>query len=231
MKRIGGFFGSAGLAVLGMGSLLAAAAPGAALASTGGCAGAAAMSTVTATGAASGSGQSVVKDIRVGHHTGCDRVTIEFAGRVPAYTVGYVSKVISDPKGDVVTLDGSAFMRIVLRGTSTSTPAPQPDLKPHFAVLREVRGAGDFEAVTSYGVGLSSKQPFRAYALSAPNRLVIDIASPAGGQVTQVPSGGVATGDGSTSAFPRDILLMVAAALVTIGGATLLVRRQVTARR
>jgi hypothetical protein len=233
MKRIGAWLGFTGIAAFGI-SCLGLVLPGVASASTAGCAGAASMSTssVTTHLVTPGGRQTVVKDVRVGQHSGCDRVTIEFGDvGVPSYSVGYVSKVVNDAKGDTVNLAGSAFMQVVLHGTSTSTPAPQPDLKPNFAVLREVRGAGDFESVTTYGLGLSSKQPFAAYRLPAPDRLVIDIMSPASGQVSQVPSGGVATGAGSTTEFPRTALVVVAGLLVAVGGGLFMGRHRITSRR
>jgi hypothetical protein len=230
MKRIGVFVGfvvTATFGLAGMGLVV----PGVATAADG-CAGAASMSTTAAhvTGSAAGTSQAVVKDVRVGQHSGCDRVTFEFTGGVvPGYDVSYVSKVVSDASGETVALSGSAFVSVVLHGTSTSTPAPQPDLKPSFAVLREVRGAGDFEATTSYGLGLSSKQPFLAYLLTSPDRLVIDIAAPA--QVSQVPTGGVATGAGGTSTFPRTLLVFVGGLLIACGGGFWLARQRIVSRR
>jgi hypothetical protein len=202
-------------------------------ASTDGCPSASTMSTNSRAVEAElvpGTKQAVIKDVRVGHHSSCDRVTIEYTGTLSGYQIGYVPKVVEDASGKTVALEGSAFIGVALHNTSTTQAAPQPDLKPEFPVLRELRGAGDFEGTTSYGLGLRSKQPFTVSSLQSPSRLIIDIHVPASTQVTRVPSGGVATGDGSTSGFPRTTLLIVAACLVAVGGGLFAMRR-VLARR
>lgn len=164
-----------------------------------GCAGAASLSTVASEYVPPSPVISVVRSVRVGHHVGCDRIVFEFTGPVPQYRVGYVTRVIQDPTGNTLTLEGSAFLSMVIRTGRGEGGGVQPNLRPHFPVLRQLRGSGDFEGVTSYAAGLSSKQPFLAYRLTDPSRLVIDIHAPVGGQVSRVPTGGVETGGGSTA--------------------------------
>jgi len=207
------------------------------------CAGAAAMSTGPVQVAATSTSQTVVRGVRVGSHTGCDRVVFEFAGPMPGYSVRYVPTVTRDGSGLPVALSGSAFLEIVLRPTSTTTHAPQSSVTPGYAELRQVTGAGDFEGVTSYGVGLKSKQPFRAYRLASPNRLVIDIAAPAaasgsgtgtgtgtGTQVSRTPTGGAQAGGGSTAGLEGIGLLATGGALLVAAGAAITARRRVLAQ-
>lgn len=130
------------------------------------------------THAASSTGQTVVTSVRIGHHTGYDRLVLTFRGPVPGYDVRYVTSIQQDPSGRAVTLLGRAKMRVVLRPTSTSTPAPQAAQTPRYAEIRQLKGAGDFESVTSYGVGLASRQAFRVFTLTSPNRLVVDVRQP-----------------------------------------------------
>lgn len=200
------------------------------------CAGTAAMSTSAVSVAATSTTQTVVRDVRVGHHPGCDRVVLEFAGPMPGYSVRYVPGVTQDASGQPVQLAGTAFLQVVLRPTSTTTHAPQSSISTGFAVLRQVAGAGDFEGVTSYGIGLGNKQPFLAYRLAGPNRLVIDIAAPAGAagartatttQVSAVPSGGVQTGGGSTAGLQQVGLLTAGGGLLLAAGAAWTSRRRV----
>src|SRR4051794_38620492 len=183
MKRTTGLAAVATLLfTFGIGSLDAASA------TTDGCATASTMSTDSKAVDAElvpGTKQAVISDVRVGHHNACDRVTIEYTGTLSGYEIGYVPKVVEDASGKTVALEGSAFIGVALHNTSTTQSAPQPDLKPEFPILRQVRGAGDFEGTTSYGLGLRSKQPFAVYSLQSPSRLIIDIHVP--GQVTQVP--------------------------------------------
>lgn len=194
------------------------------------------MSTSSVSVAATTTTQTVIRDVRAGHHPGCDRVVLEFAGPMPGYSVRYVPSVIRDGSGQRVSLAGTAFLQVVLRPTSTVTHAPQSSTSAGLAVLREVTGAGDFEGVTSYGIGLTSRQPFLAHRLAGPNRLVIDIAAPASvasartattTQVSAVPSGGVQTGGGST-AGPRQVgLLAAGGGLILAAAAALTARRRV----
>ncbi|MFL6239369.1 MAG: hypothetical protein ACJ735_07785 [Actinomycetes bacterium] len=224
MKRIQVVRLTAPLAAVGL-AALGLALGGTAAAATGGCPSASSMSTDSEATAASltpGAPPAVITAVRVGHHDGCDRVTVEYTGALSGYDVGYVPKVVSDASGQTVPLEGSAFVSVALHHTSTTHHAPQQDIKPEFAVLREVRGAGDFEGTTSYGLGLSSKQPFAVTTLSSPNRVVIDIRSPS--QVTKVPSGGVATGAGSTSHTSRTLLVVLAASLAAAGAGLFAIR-------
>lgn len=122
--------------------------------------------------------QTVITAVRVGHHLTYDRLVIDFRGPIPGYDIRYVSVVRADPSDKVVSLLGRAKVRIVLRPTSTTFHAPQGTLTPRYPEIRQVKGAGDFEAVTSYGVGLASRQVFRVFTLRSPNRLVIDFRLP-----------------------------------------------------
>lgn len=201
---------------------------------------AAAMSTSSVQAAPASSTQTVVRDVRVGRNGGCDRVVFEFAGPMPGYTVRYVAGVSRDGSGAPLPLAGSAFLQVTLRPTSTVTHAPQASIRPGYTALREVAGAGDFEGVTSYGIGLSGRQPYRAFRLTAPNRLVLDFAAPASStataptsstpQVAAVPTGGVQTGGGST-AGTQHVGLLAAGGALALGGVTLLTRRRRLARQ
>ena len=121
-----------------------------------------------------------VASIRVAHHDGYDRLVIEFApsaaGAVPAYTLTpqASSTFLRDASGQSVKLDGSAGIKTVLGNTSVASGVPS-DLKSALPAIREVANIGDFERVTSYGVGLASTACFRALELSGPTRLAIDV--------------------------------------------------------
>lgn len=123
--------------------------------------------------------------VRVGQQAGSDRVVFEFSGGLPAYDVTAVTTVYADPKGDAVPLAGQAYLRIVFRGASAwcEQPARQvytgPSvLTPFYPQLLVVSAAGDFERVLSFGVGLAAKESYRVYALSGPDRVVLDLSRP-----------------------------------------------------
>jgi LPXTG-motif cell wall-anchored protein len=130
-------------------------------------------------------GQPRLLAVTVGHHDAFDRVVFRFSSRAPGYSVRYVSAVTADASGKPVTLEGSAFIRVAMSSVASAQvgapPAPQGTITPHFPMLQQAKGAGDFEGTVSFGLGLASKSGFRAFSLSGPDRLVVDVAIPTGG--------------------------------------------------
>ena len=125
--------------------------------------------------------------VRVAHQTGFDRIVFEFApqagatAHIPAYTVSRQAsaKFVKDPSGMPVTMRGSAGLRIVFHGASGATSyTGSRDLTYSLPVVQEVEQLGDFEAVLSWGAGLSQSSCIRTLALSNPTRLVIDVQTP-----------------------------------------------------
>lgn len=163
--------------------------------------------------------QVVIQSVTVGHHTGFDRVVFTSRDGRPAVTVRYVSQVTRDASGQPVSLLGSAFLLVTLRNTAwTTSPSPQPTITPGFPALRQLKGAGEFEAVASYGIGQASKAGFRVFTLSGPDRVVIDLAAPAGAPAK---GGGLAA-----TGFPTLPVTALGLGLLLAGlGAYLLSRR------
>jgi hypothetical protein len=126
--------------------------------------------------------------VRVAHQpSGYDRIVFEFApqsgstAHLPAYTVSRQAsaKFVKDPSGLPVTMRGSAGLRIVFHGASGATSyTGSRDLTPNLPVVQEVEQLGDFEAVLSWGAGLSQSSCIRTLELSNPTRLVIDVQTP-----------------------------------------------------
>ena len=121
---------------------------------------------------------AIVTSVRIGHHAAFDRLVFTFRGPVPTHDVRYVSTVYADASGKPIALLGAAKLRIVMHPTSTTTPAPQGTWTPRYPEIRQVKGAGDFEGVTSYGVGLTKREPLHVFTLRSPNRLVVDVQLP-----------------------------------------------------
>ncbi len=127
-----------------------------------------------------------VTDVRVGTANGYDRIVIEFDAAVPAYSVTPQgsSSFMTDPKGEILQLQGSSGVRIVVHGASgvdlagKQTFTGSQDLTPGYPVLKEARQVSDFERVFSWGLGLSSPNCIRAFTLTGPDRLVVDVQSP-----------------------------------------------------
>lgn len=117
--------------------------------------------------------------VRTGTHAGYDRLTIEFqngaAGTVelkPQTSPNFTNS----PSGQPVTLNGTAGLLVTIRGADEHTAYSGPtDLKTGYTALLEARQVQDFEGVVQWGLGLSKSACYRAFYLTSPTRLVVDI--------------------------------------------------------
>jgi hypothetical protein len=129
---------------------------------------------------------SYLTAIRTGRQASTDRVVFQFAGKLPSsYTVTPVPQVVGDGSGEPVTIAGKSFLKVTFRGASAVCPAtghatyPGPSATtPNYAQLLGLAAAGDFEGYLTWGIGLAAKGGYRAYTLTAPYRVVIDISRP-----------------------------------------------------
>jgi hypothetical protein len=126
-------------------------------------------------------------DVRVAHQAGFDRIVFEFApqaggtAHTPAYTVSRQgsAEFVKDPSGQPVTMRGASGLRIVFHGASGAPSyTGSRDKTPNLPVVQEVEQLGDFEAVLSWGAGLSRASCVRILELNNPTRLVIDVQTP-----------------------------------------------------
>lgn len=114
--------------------------------------------------------------ITVGRHPTFDRIVFRFTGQAPGYRVQYVPQVIQDGSGLPVALLGRRFLQIRLEPTVNGSSINAPSvITPRFPTLRQLKRAGDFEAVIAYGAGLSKRAGFRVFTLSSPRRIVVDV--------------------------------------------------------
>ena len=116
----------------------------------------------------------------VGCHATFDRFVIRTRFGTADYAVRYVRRIVSDGSGRTVKLKGGKRLRVVMRDTRAHTesggvliPNVRTPLCPN---LRQVKVAGDFEGVVTFGLGLRRKTGFRVFRLTAPSRVVIDVA-------------------------------------------------------
>jgi hypothetical protein len=137
------------------------------------------FTTAPKTGAGSG-GQAELFGAAAGCHATFDRFVVRGRLATPGYDVRYVSKIVADGSGNTIGLLGTKRIRVVIRParghTSGGTNLLPSTLTPKCSNLRQVKKAGDFEGVVSYGLGLSRKTGFRVFRLSGPTRVVIDVA-------------------------------------------------------
>jgi hypothetical protein len=131
---------------------------------------------------------SWIADVRSAGHNGFDRVVLEFDGDyVPTYRVAYTPTAgpFRDVPGDVVPVEGAAFLDVWLQGTSSVDMSADyepvytgPDrIRSDTAVVTEVVSLEDFEANVHWLIGLDERTPFVVWTTGSPSRLVIDIAT------------------------------------------------------
>ncbi len=123
-----------------------------------------------------------ITDVRVGEHDGYDRIVFEFAAGIPEYRIEEaMPPFIQDPSGLPMNVAGSAFWKIVMNGGTIVSPdggvtySGPRTFSPGFSKLVQLITGGDFEAVSTWYVGLSDVSCLRVQTLSSPSRLVIDI--------------------------------------------------------
>ena len=117
--------------------------------------------------------------IRAAHHPGFDRIVFQFTGGLPtSHHVQYVDVLRGDASGLPIPVAGRAILSVGFDGAQAhDSQGPTVPARKAFAlpnIMTTVR-AGDFEAVTTYGVGLAKRTPFTVASLHDPDRVVIDI--------------------------------------------------------
>ena len=125
-----------------------------------------------------------ITDVRVGTHAGHDRVVFEFNEGLPELTLDRAQPPFThDASGMPVDVAGESFLRLTMRGgtkqtlENTSSYDGPTDFHPEFTGLVSLVEGGDFEAQSTWYLGLSGESCVRVIRLiddGAP-RLVIDV--------------------------------------------------------
>jgi hypothetical protein len=120
--------------------------------------------------------------VRTGTHSGYDRITIEFNNTDPSQVELQPqgnAQFTQGASGQTVTLAGSAGILITMKGADEHTAYSGPiDFKTGYPVLVEARQVQDFEGTVQWGLGMSKSACYRAFFLTNPYRLVVDIQTP-----------------------------------------------------
>ena len=121
-------------------------------------------------------------DVRVGTHDGYDRVVFEFDNGIPEYVLSAAEPPYTeDPSGLPIEVDGAAALHLaMIGGTRFDTEYDETysgplEFAPGFPALVNLVEAGDFEAVSSWFIGLADDACVRVLVLDGPDRLVVDI--------------------------------------------------------
>jgi hypothetical protein len=130
---------------------------------------------------------ALLEQVELGRNDGFDRVVFTFRDHVPGYRVEYQEPPLTeDGSGAVVELEGNSLVVIRMEpasGFDTSVPEGQEvytgprrikGTDRGTEVVAEVVRSGDFEAVLTWGVGLTAPADFRVTTLESPPRLVVD---------------------------------------------------------
>jgi hypothetical protein len=126
-------------------------------------------------------GQSELSGASVGCHKRFDRFVVRVGAVTPAaYRARYVNKIVADGTGATVRLLGTKRLRVLFptaraHRESDGAPLVARTLTPKCPNLRQVKLAGDFEGVVTFGFGLRAKNGFRAFRLTSPDRVVVDV--------------------------------------------------------
>lgn len=121
--------------------------------------------------------------IRTGAHPGFDRIVLDFAGAAPrVYSSRFVDELTRDGSGDVEWLTGAAFAEVVLTPAQAYDDAGQLTYtgsrkfrSRNLSNAMAVAITGDFEATLTIGVGMRKQTRVRAFTLTGPTRVVIDV--------------------------------------------------------
>ena len=127
----------------------------------------------------------LLRDVSLAHESSVDRVVFEFENAgAPAVDLRYVEEVRADGSGDLVTVDGQAFLQVRMEPAATADLSGDevrrtyegPDrVTGDTEAVTEVVRTGDFEANLTWVIGLPDRLPFRLSFLPDPARVVVEI--------------------------------------------------------
>jgi hypothetical protein len=131
-----------------------------------------------------------IRGLSVVNAAGIGQITFTFlpngnVAAVPQVTVRPATPPFSkDPSGLPLEVAGTAFLEIVLHGGTALDESYQPtyegpvDFAPAGSPIVEMKRAGDFEAVSSWMVGLDGPPCVRILPFDGTSRLVIEVSTP-----------------------------------------------------
>jgi len=116
--------------------------------------------------------------VRVGAHEGFDRIVFEFDGTVPGYSITRQGTTFTlSPDGSSVTVAGTRALLVKIQPQDWLSYNGPQRFRAGLPFLREARIVENFEGIMQWGLGVAGTPCIRVTTLSAPPRLVIDIAA------------------------------------------------------
>lgn len=131
----------------------------------------------------SGDALVTVTDIRIGRHTGFDRVVFEVDGTgTPGWDARYVDDPASQGSGDPVDVEGEAALQVTLTGIGLphdtgveEWSGPDPLSISETRTVTEVAWDATFEGQSVAFIGTTTEAPFRVFLLEDPVRVVVEV--------------------------------------------------------
>jgi len=123
-------------------------------------------------------------NIRTGLNTGFDRVVLDLtSGPAPSVSYQLVDELTADASGEIVWLTGEFFIEVFTTPAAAhddngnpTYPGPTKFRTRNLRNVMAVAVTGDFEGQVTIGLGVRSRTAVNVFTLTAPNRVVIDVA-------------------------------------------------------
>ena len=128
-------------------------------------------------------GHAHLTDITVSSEDGFDRITFTYIeDSIPGWVVESAhAPFVDDPRGQPMDVAGTSVYLITIRGGTsqaddgTSTYDGPHNFEPGYEQIVQLVERGDFEATNSWYLGLNGGECLRAFTLTNPTRIVIDV--------------------------------------------------------
>lgn len=124
----------------------------------------------------------VLTGIRTGLHPTFDRIVLDFSGPQPQVSSRFVDELTQDGSGDIEWLTGAVFAEVHATPAQahdnaghSSYPGPRKFGTRDLTNVTAVAITGDYEGVLSMGVGMRRQIWIKAFTLTGPTRVVIDV--------------------------------------------------------
>jgi hypothetical protein len=121
--------------------------------------------------------RATITDVRVGTHTGYDRVVVEFTGGMPTYKLVWQDPTtfVGPASGIPISVAGAAGLHLYIYGMDIPpTYQHGTNMSPNYSVLKQVVVLGVFEGQADVAIGLGRAVCPTVTVMSGPTRLVID---------------------------------------------------------
>jgi hypothetical protein len=124
---------------------------------------------------------ALLNALRVTKNASFDRLVFEFRERVPGYRIEYVNRPARDcESGQLRRVDGQGRLELQFFPAQAHAEGGEPvfrarELKPALSVVAELERTCDRNGVLTWVVGTKAVNRYRAYELTAPPRLVVQI--------------------------------------------------------